>query len=502
MGQGVEAENNKDRKKRISLKAKVRQIPHLPGVYLMRDRFGGVLYVGKAKDLRKRVSTYFQSSRRNSIVQPKVRAMVDLIADFEVITVRSDAEAILLEGRLIKQFKPKYNTDFTDDKRFLLVRVGWQDAIPRFELVRNRLPDRAVYFGPFARSGLLRQTLALVRRKFGVLLGDATPHSLGEGRWRLYEDLRSEIYGEHPNEVSEAEYRARVREAAAFLEGKSQQWLSELEEEMRRCAETFQYEEAAALRDTVLALRRTLAQTRKFVRDPGLGTLSPAEGLKALATALQLQHPPRVIECFDISHISGTFTVASMVRFNDGKPDRSQYRRFKIQSFEGNDDFRAMEEVVGRRYRRMSADGKPFPDLVVVDGGKGQVTAALRAFLILDLTPPPLIGLAKKRETIVFPDARKPLNLTLRDPGLHLLQRLRDEAHRFANSFSAELRSRRLKESILDQVPGLGTKRKERLLAHFGSLEKLRKASVEEISAVPGIGDSFAERLHVHLQRP
>ena len=205
------------------------------------------------------------------------------------------------------------------------------------------------------------------------------------------------------------------------------------------------------------------------------------------------------MECFDISHISGTFVVASMVHFTNGRPDKDQYRRFSIKSFVGNDDFKAMQEVVSRRYRRLIEEQKQFPDLVVIDGGRGQVAAALKAFVGLDCMPPAMIGLAKKMETIIFPDARTPLNLPISHPGLNLLQRLRDEAHRFANTYNADLQSRKIKESVLDDFPGLGEKRKAALLAHFGSLDKLRAASIEQIAAAPGFGKKFSWQLHAFL---
>ena len=223
-------------------------------------------------------------------------------------------------------------------------------------------------------------------------------------------------------------------------------------------------------------------------------------GVKQLKKVLELPRLPRKMECFDISHISGTFVVASMVHFIDGKPASNQYRRFKIKSFVGNDDFRAMEEVVGRRYRRLHEEGKPFPDLVVIDGGTGQVGAAIKAFMILGIDPPPLIGLAKKRETIIFPDERKQMNLMPQSPGLKLLQRIRDEAHRFANTFNADLRSKKIRESILDDFQGLGKVRRIELMAHFKSLEKLRKASVKEIQAVEGFGPKLSKQLWDFLQ--
>ena len=480
------------------LKEKVRALRDAPGVYLMKDRLGRIIYVGKAKSLKKRVSTYFQSGRERALRhQPKIRTLIEMIADFDIIEVKSEPEALLLEGKLIKQWRPKYNTDFTDDKRFLLVRVNAEEEMPRFALTRFRKDDRSRYFGPFAHSGLLRRTLASMRKQYGVLLGDTRPVKLPDGRYKLYDDVRAELYG-WPNEVEVTEYRARVEQACEFLDGKSREWLHELRAEMRERAAKQEFEKAAELRDVVLALERTLSRTRKFTRDLTRRG-SNDEALRLLQAALGLDSPPVHMECFDISHISGTFVVASMVHFTDGRPDTNQYRRFAIKSFIGNDDFKAMEEVVGRRYRRLIAEQKQFPDLIVIDGGRGQIGAALKAFLMLECAPPAMIGLAKKQETIIFPDARAPLNLPLNHPGLNVLQRLRDEAHRFANTYNADLRSKKIRESVLDDLPGLGEKRKAILLGHFGSIEKLRAASVEQIAEVEGFGPKFAEQLHAFL---
>lgn len=481
----------------VNLKEKVRALPEKPGVYLMKDRLGRIIYVGKAKALKKRVASYFTASRTRSM-QPKIRALVGLIADFETIEVRSEPEALLLEGKLIKQWKPRYNTDFTDDKRFLLVRVDLAEALPRFRLTRLRREGRSRFFGPFAHSGLLRKTLAEMRRRFGILLADATPTRLGEGRWRLYDDVRSELYG-FENEVTEQAYRERVEQACAFLEGKSKEWLEGLRSEMKAAAERREFEKAAELRDVIVALEKTLHRTRKFERDHPVVTTDEA-AMGELGRALGLAEAPRTMECFDISHISGTFVVASMVRFSEGRPDKAAYRRFQIKSFVGNDDFRAMEEVVGRRYRRLRDEGKPMPDLVVIDGGRGQIGAALKAFLVLEMEPPALIGLAKKHETIIFPDERAPLNLSLNSPALNLLQRLRDEAHRFANTYNAELRSRKIRESVLDDFPGLGTTRRTALMERFGTLERLKSATEEEIRTVEGIGPKMATELSHFLR--
>jgi excinuclease ABC subunit C len=481
-----------------ALKEKVRRLPDKPGVYLMKDRLGRIIYVGKAKNLKKRVSSYFTPSRAMTW-HPKIRALIEMIADFDTMEVRSEPEALLLEGKLIKQWKPRYNTDFTDDKRFLLVRVDLTEELPRIRLTRIKKDDRSRYFGPFAHSGLLRKTLGQMRRQFGILLGDANPQKLPDGTWQLYDDVREELYG-FQNITTPELYRQRVEDACQFLEGKSREWLETLREEMMASAGRQEFEKAAELRDVVFALEKTLAKTRKFERDHPVTTPDDT-AVGELGTVLGLPAPPRIVECFDISHISGTFVVASMVRFTDGRPDKNQYRRFQIKSFVGNDDFRAMEEVVGRRYRRLKQEGMPFPDLVVIDGGRGQIGAALKSFLAIEVTPPALIGLAKKHETILFPDERAPLNLPLNSPALNLLQRLRDEAHRFANTYNADLRSKKIRESVLDDFAGLGDVRRAALMEHFGDIDRLKSASAAEIRDVDGFGPKLAIELYEYLHR-
>jgi excinuclease ABC subunit C len=451
--------------------------------------------VGKAKDLKKRLASYFIPRQR---MTPKVAAMMDTVADLEWHEVRSETEALLLEGKLIKRWRPRWNILFRDDKQFPQIRVDLADPIPRFRIVRARNSDSARYFGPFPHQQAVRRTINEMRKKFGILLVDANPAPLPDGRWRLYGDVRSQIQ-KFPNEVTAEEYGDRVTAACAFLEGKAGEWAEQTEADMRAAAAGRDYEKAAELRDLLDALRRTTEKSRRFLRENPLPRRDESGALDALAAALGLARPPATAECFDISHISGTLAVASMVRFVDGQADKTGYRRFKIKSFEGNDDFRSMEEVVGRRYSRLAEEGRAFPELVIIDGGLGQVGAALSAFRKAGLTPPPLIGLAKREETIVFPEGRE-LKLPRHDVGLALLMRIRDEAHRFANDFNAALRSRKLKESLLDEMPGLGPKRKEALLARFGSIQKLRQATVEELAQVAGVSDKLAAEIAKFLE--
>ena len=484
----------------VEMRKVARKLPQVSGVYIMKDRLGQVIYVGKAKNLRKRVSSYFQGSRKFVWAQPKIGAMIQMVREISTHQTRNETEALLLEGKLIKDYKPRYNTDFTDDKQFLLVRVDLQNVLPKFRLCRNKKNDGAHYYGPFAQAGMLRSTLSEMRKKFGILLNDAKPTKLREGIWRLYDDARAEIFAGH-NETTEQEYRRRVDEACAFLEGRAKDWLKELREEMVKMAEAMEFERAAELRDLSESLAKTIKKNRRFSRNVPELEKDVEEALLKLEKQLGLNAKPEVIECFDISHVSGTFVVASMVRFVNGKPDKKGYRRYKIKSFEGNDDFRSMEEVVNRRYSRLSEEQKGLPDLVVVDGGLGQVTSATKALLCLRLESIPLIGLAKKEETVVFPDERKELKMSVHDPALRLLQRIRDEAHRFANRFNADLRSKKIKESILDDFIGLGKIKRQALMEKFGTLEKLKKSDLKQLTEVEGIGPKLASRLYEFLNK-
>jgi len=513
------------------LAKKVHEVPHKPGVYLMRDRFNRVIYVGKARDLRKRVSSYFMPSKL-AVADIKTRAMLESVWDFETHTVRSEAESLLLEGKLIKEFRPRYNISFRDDKRFLLVKVDLTEEWPRFRLARFKKEDNARYFGPYAHAGALRQTLNFMRKKFGVLTfgrGSPTPRELKSSTYQVPMRL---------SDISAAQYRERVNEAADFLEGHSREMIGALEEEMRKAAGKMDFEKAAELRNMVSDLRNTTKPTRRFTRGSLPSTINPEDDLRALADALQLHRPPAVMECFDISNISTTHIVASMVCFRDGVPDKDNYRRYRVRTVEGQDDFASMAEVVRRRYSRVlleardsdpdraefsqehpaeaiermkesvpsDATAKSFvavrlPDLIIVDGGKGQLSSACRELQRLGLHDLPIIGLAKEHEEIYRLGRPLPLQLPLDSGALRLLQRIRDEAHRFANAYHQLLMKKRIGESILDDCPGVSQNRKSLLLRKFGSVSRLRKASVQEIASTEGIGRKLAEDIHRFLER-
>src|SRR3954468_16556591 len=307
------------------IRKKVGELPHKPGIYLMKDRFGTVIYVGKARDLRKRVSTYFQPSRRMGW-DLKFNALVDSIYDFNVHVVRNEPEAILLEGKLIKEYQPRYNISFRDDKRFLLVKVDPTEEWPRFRLARFKKDDGARYFGPYAHAGALRQTLNFMRKKFGVLTfgrGSPTERELKSSTYQVPVRL---------SEIDAQNYRQRVEEAATFLEGHSREMMNALEEEMQKAALKLDFEKAAELRNMIEDLRRTTKPMRRFSRHSLPPTIDPRADVQELADALHLPHPPNVMECFDISNISTTHVVASMVCFREGVPDKNCYRRYRIRT--------------------------------------------------------------------------------------------------------------------------------------------------------------------------
>lgn len=546
------------------IRKKLSTLPHKPGIYLMKDRFGTVIYVGKARDLRKRVSQYFHPSRRLGW-DLKFNALVEAIHDFDVHVVKSEPEALLLEGKLIKEFQPRYNISFRDDKRFLMVKINLHDPIPNFAFARIRKDDGARYYGPFTNSTAARNTLALVRKQFN--LRGCRVFTPGEADYKhcLYAHLK---YCTAPciGNVTREQYLDQVKAACDFLDGQCREMQEQLAIEMRKAAAAHDYEKAADLRDLIKDLERTTKRTEKFERLPYTLPLAldPEKDLVALAEVLGLPEPPQRIEGFDISNISGTFAVASLVSFKHGRPDRANYRRFKIKTVTGQDDFASMAEVVRRRYTRLLNESKAqvsiseaedrteggeaipqelqklveetsqrvrrkskrheaggskmerggqnsspssilhppssLPALILIDGGKGQLNAAFAELAKLGLSHVPVIGLAKEFEEIYRPGESQPLRLGLDHPAVKLLQRVRDESHRVANSYNAQLRIRKISESILDDFPGIGEQRKAALLKRFGSVQRLRTATVEQIAAVPGFGGKTAVELRAFLQ--
>ena len=480
-----------------AIQRKIRELPDTPGVYLMRGRTGGIIYVGKAASLHKRVRSYFRESTFHK-AEPKLRGLIRSITDFDVLVLKSEHEALLMEGRLIKEYKPRYNTLFKDDKRFPLLRVFLNRPFPKFELCRIEKNDGAVYFGPYTSGLAARAALEFVEKRFGIR--QCRPERPDAETYKhCHNDVIRQCAAPCIGKVSSADYLERVQTACAFLRGERPEFIKEIRVQMEEASARHRFEEAAALRDLMFLLTRAIKEkslVRKTVR---MRQAEAEEGLRELADALGLEVPPHVIECFDISNISGTYAVAGMVAAVNGIPLPQRYRRFRIKTVEGSDDPRMMAEAVRRRYGRLKAEEKEFPGLVVVDGGITQLRAARSALAELGLNIPS-IGLAKQFEEIVRDEA-PPLRLPRDSKALRVMTGLRDEAHRFAIGYHRELRAQRIRESALDEIPAIGKKKKELLLKHFGSFDRLRKAGFNGLLAVPGIGPKTAELIWSHISR-
>lgn len=482
------------------VKEKWRKSPHQPGVYIMKDALGGVIYVGKAKDLKKRLASYFAPSRKQT-AEPKTRALIAAIADFDFHTVKTEQESLILEKKLIKEWRPRYNIEFRDDKRYYLLRVRPGDC-PRFELTRIRRDNGGRYWGPFPHSSALKGTVDWLNKEFG--LRACIAQNPDETHYKhCHDDIIRKCSAPCINRISKEQYQARFEEATAILEGKGRrELLKRLEEEMQQASAELEFEKAAYLRDILQNLETTLEPARRFSSGRGLpSTVRPVEDLKELGEGLGLPAPPEIMECFDISNISSNHIVASMVRFREGKPDGKAYRWYRIKTVEGQDDFASMAEVVRRRYGRLARENKPMPDLVIVDGGKGQLSMAVEEIKALGIKNLTLVGLAKKREEVFFPGDPTPIRLPHETGALKLLQRIRDEAHRFANVYNEILLRRRVQESELDECPGMSETRKTALLKKFKSVARIRKAEIKELTSIPGIGKITAESVHKWLNR-
>lgn len=406
----------------MDLKARVKMLPLTSGVYLMKDKDGQVIYVGKAVSIRKRVQSYF----RKRPTMSKTDLLVENIDHIDHIETASEAEALILEASLIKKYDPKYNIELRDDKSYPLIQIT-DEEFPRISVERphERNPNY-IYYGPYVNPGLIREALALLRKIFHFRTCDPFPAK---------ECLDYHIgLCEAPciHKISQQEYAKNIRNVRLILEGRKDDLYKKLRADMEDHAKAKRFEQAAKLRDQLQAIGALYSGTKD------INYYKEAEQLQR---ALDLPRLPIRIETFDISNIMGNQSVGSMVSFLNGKPDKTNYRRFKIKEVEGIDDFRMIAEVVRRRYRRLKNEGKMFPDLIVIDGGKGQLSAACQELVKLGVQIP-IVSLAKKEEEIFLPHKRNPVKLSLDSLGLKLLQRTRDEAHRFAVKYHRHLRSK------------------------------------------------------------
>lgn len=622
------------------LTEKLAALPEEPGVYLFKDRHGRVLYIGKAVNLRSRVRSYFHGE---DVTRPWLREMIAKIADVEVLTTRSEKEALILECNLIKLHRPPFNIRLKDDKAYPFLKVTLNEPFPALIITRQPKDDDARYFGPYPDGKALRETVELLKRIFGVRTLTVVNDRRKSGcPWRdtskflpraCLEYHLHRCSGPCVKAIEPEDYRRSVLQMCEFLEGKTNEVIKQLEREMWEAAGREEFEKAAKIRDQIRAIQslterqavhlsvREDIDAYSFASEMGLGcvqmllvrggmllgdqhfivrvgegqsaaevlgafikqryssgvpipkiVLLPVEledadlisewlsekrgekvevrtarsgilkdlldlaernakqalreemfreeqeklareyALKSLQSHLNLPAPPRRIECYDISTTMGVETVGSMVVFVDGKPAKGEYRKFKIKGswvvdeLTGKprpDDYAAMREVLTRRFKH-HFEGDPkfaeLPDLLLVDGGKGQLSVAIKVLNEFGLKIP-VAALAKEHELLYVPHSEMPIALPFNSPALHLLQRIRDEAHRFALKFHRKRRTQKALRTILDEVPGIGPSRRKALLQHFGSLEAMMKASVDELAKVPGMNRKVAETLHQYLQQ-
>lgn len=420
---------------------KVRSFPHSPGVYLMKDHAGRVIYVGKAKDLRNRAGSYFLKAAAE---EPRTARLVQEIRDIDYLEAESEVDALLVEARLVKDIQPKFNQDLKDDKTFPYLEVHIREEFPRVEITREPKSRGTKLYGPFANVRGLRGALQVLQKifKFRTCSLDIQEE---DQRWRWFRPcLLASIHqctAPCALRISKEQYRKDIHRLQKFLEGNKRSLLEEMRQEMSIASKELRFEEAARLRDEIRLLE-TLDQRGELDKhvQPEVFPIDPRRGLAGLQKVLHLPERPRTIEGVDIAHLAGSETVASLVQFIDGLPFKPGYKRFRIRNVEGVDDFSSIYEVVARRFQRLKDEGQVFPDILLIDGGKGQLSAALDAFSSLQIDPPMVISLAKREEEVFAMGGTDAIRLSRHSYALRLLQYVRDEAHRFAQHYHHILR--------------------------------------------------------------
>ena len=425
--------------------ARVREFPQTPGVYLMKDAAGRVIYVGKAKNLRSRASSYFLKAAAD---ERRTAELVREIADIDFLEAESEVDALLVEARLIKDIQPKFNSELKDDKTFPYLEITTREDFPRVEVTREPSEHGTRLYGPFPSAGSLRGAVQVLQKifKFRTCSLDIEE---SDPKWRWFRPCLlasiNQCTAPCNLRVSKEDYRKDIERLKKFLAGGKQTLLVEMRDEMAQAAAARKYEKAARLRDEIRMLE-SLGERGDLDThvQPEVFYIDPKKGLAGLHKVLKLKSQPRTIEGVDIAHLAGEDTVASLVQFIDGLPFKPNYRRFKIHGVRGVDDFASIQEVIARRFQRLHDESEVFPDILLIDGGKGQLSAGLAAFRALEIKPPTVISLAKREEQVFVMDQDEPLPLSRHSFALRLLQYVRDEAHRFAQHYHHLLRRRTL----------------------------------------------------------
>lgn len=496
------------------LKKKLAKLPSTPGVYFHKNAAGEIIYIGKAANLRNRVRQYFQASRHRD---PKTDLLIKEIANIDWVEVETEVDALFLEAEMVRRYMPPYNILLRDDKSLSYVRVDYKSDYPTVKFTRRPLDDGAEYFGPYISIFEVKKALRYLRRAFPY----AISKPINQKRAGLHYHLGLDP-GLEDGRTSLEDYRANLRKLMKYLRGNRLGLVREIEQEMKRAARSKNFELAAKLRNQLFSLQALSRQV--LFSDREMLDASKDQALVELAKLLGLKQPPKRIEGYDISHIQGTDTVASLVVFINGLPSKTDYRKFKMR-LAGNDDFAHIAEAIKRRFRDENVKKWDLPDLVLIDGGKGQLSAAIAARDGAGQPKIPMIGLAKKEEEIIVKKPITPQNPHLQGGSLHkfgklggyakesedfvtinlpesshivkLLQRIRDESHRFAVSYHSSLRGNRQTASLLDDVPGIGPATRKKLIKHFGSMRAL--LAVEESHLQEVLGTKTAKAVAKYL---
>lgn len=427
----------------VDPREKVREFPTTPGVYLMKDAKGRVIYVGKAVNLRSRASSYFTKA---AAVDLRTCDLVREICDIDFIPVESEVDALLMEARLVKDIQPQFNQELKDDKTFPYLEIFIREDYPRVEFTRTPQTRGTRLYGPFTNAKKLRGTIGVLQKIFRFRTCSLDIEE-GDERWRWFRPclLHSIHQCTAPCNfrISKEEYRRDIDRLRLFLDGKKEKLLAEMRDEMHEASRELKFEKAARLRDQLKSLEnlKLRGNLDEHVQ-PEVFFIDPKKGLAGLQKIFKLAKPPRRIEGVDIAHLGGGETVASLVQFIDGLPFKHGYKRFRIRAVEGIDDYASIREVIARRMGRLSREGETFPDILLIDGGRGQLNSALEAMHALNIKPPFTISLAKQEEEIYLPDEPEPRKLSRHSYALRLLQYVRDEAHRFAQHYHHILRKK------------------------------------------------------------
>jgi excinuclease ABC subunit C len=421
--------------------AKAHAFPQTPGVYLMKDRAGRVIYIGKAKNLRARACSYFLKAAAE---ERRTADLVKEIYDIDFIACDSEVDAVLAEARLVKDIQPKFNNELKDDKTFPYLEITTREDFPRIEVTREPKSSGTKLYGPFTSAGSLRGAVQALQKIFKFRTCSLDIEEADE-RWRWFRPCLlasiNQCTAPCNLRISKEDYRRDIQRLRMFLDGNKKKLLEEMRGEMTEAATALRFEQAARLRDEIRMLE-TLDQRGDLEEDaqPEVFYIDPKKGLAGLKKVLKLAETPRTIEGVDIAHLGGDETVASLVQFIDGLPFKPGYKRYKIRGVAGIDDFKSIHEVVARRFQRLHEESEVLPDILLIDGGKGQLSAGLAAFTELGITPPMVISLAKREEEVYVPGQDEPLRLSKSSFALRLLQYVRDEAHRFAQHYHHILR--------------------------------------------------------------